>query len=68
MSIGSIALTVNAVHDQNEGIANSPGLEVITFSPDKKQSLLRKNSILFIDCPTNVGIGLVALSPTILSV
>ena len=48
ISIGSIADVANAVQDQNAGIRSSPGLEVITFSPDKKHNLLRKNTILLI--------------------
>ena len=48
ISIGSVALTVKAEFAQKSGRAILPGLDVITFSPDKKAKLLRKNNTLLI--------------------
>ena len=67
MSIGSLADTVRADSTKKSGVPNVPGLDVMTFSPDRNANLLRKNSTLLIRCPTNVGIGLVISSPTYLS-
>ena len=82
ISIGSTALTVKAVSAQKLGVLKLPGLDNITFSPDKKASLLRKNSTLliflsseyvaipllvYVGSPTKEGAWLVASSPISLS-
>ena len=64
ISIGSEAATVRADSAKKSGVPNVPGLDVITFSPDNKANLLRKNNTLFIRAPTKLGRGLVKSSPT----
>ena len=67
ISIGSLALTVNAVSAKKSGVPSVPGLDNITFSPARTASLLRKNNTLLIRLSLNVGNGLLLSSPTSLS-
>ena len=67
ISIGSDADTVSADSAKKSGSAIEPGLDVITFDPDRKANLLRKNNTLFIRLPTKVGNGFVRSSPINLS-
>ena len=48
ISIGSAAPTVRADSAKKSGVPNVPGLDVITFSPDNRANLLRKNNTLLI--------------------
>ena len=66
ISIGSIALTVNAVSANR--LPKSPGLDVNTFVPANIYYLFRKNSILLIVLPFILGMGFGTSSPTCLSV
>ena len=67
ISTGSATDTVKAVSIKKLGFPNVPGRDVITFSPARNASLLRKNNTLLIRLPRNDGIGFVNSSPTSLS-